>query len=72
MDPKVSSADLKGSTTSSQGIHGNISVMAALKFNVLLKIIEELIYLSICWFRMTVRIGLETPYTHEPSDSQFN
>jgi hypothetical protein len=46
----VSSTDLKGSTTSSQGIRGNISVMPALKFNVLLEIIEELVYLAICWF----------------------
>ena len=39
VDPKVSSTDLKGSATSSQGIRGIIFAMAALKFNILLKVI---------------------------------
>ena len=34
--PTVCSAVLKGSATSSQGIHGNISVMATVKFTFLL------------------------------------
>jgi len=49
--PKMCYADPKGSTTSSQGIHGYISVMATLKFtyflnkrnNVLLKTIMEIL-----------------------------
>jgi hypothetical protein len=32
VDPKMSSASPKGSATGFQGIHGNISAMAALKF----------------------------------------
>jgi hypothetical protein len=41
--PKVCYADPKGSATSSQGIHAYISVMATLKFDVLLKIIVEIL-----------------------------
>jgi len=49
--PKMCTADLKGSMTGSQGIHGFIFVMATLKFmyffhyknNILLKTIEELL-----------------------------
>ena len=40
---KVCSADPKRSATSSQAICGSISVMAALKFDVLLKIMAELL-----------------------------
>jgi len=53
--PKVCSADPKGSATISQGIHGYISVMATLKFDVLLKIVAQLFKLAICLFRMTIR-----------------
>ena len=40
----------------SQGNRGYMSVMAALKFNVLLKIIAKLMYLAMCFF-MTIRIS---------------
>jgi len=46
--PKVCPADPKRSVTSSQGIHGYISVMATLKFGVVLKIMAEFLYLVIC------------------------
>ena len=52
--PKVCSADPLGSAASSQGIRGYISVMAALKFGILIKIIAEL---AMCLFRMTFRIS---------------
>jgi len=61
--PKVCCADPKGFLTSPQGIHGYISVMAALKFtslfnyrnNVLLKIFVELLSLVICVFCVYIR-----------------
>jgi hypothetical protein len=42
--PKVCSVNPKGSATTSQGICGQISVKAILKFDVLQKIITELLY----------------------------
>jgi len=61
--PKACCADPKGFMTSPQGIHGYISVMAALKFtslfnqrnDVLLKISVELLSLVMCVFCMYVR-----------------
>jgi hypothetical protein len=41
--PKVCSADPKGSASSSQGIHGYIFVMAILKFDILLKIVAQIL-----------------------------
>ena len=38
--PKLSSADSKGSVTSSQGIRGYISVMTTLKFTYIFKVKE--------------------------------
>jgi hypothetical protein len=55
--PKVCSVDPKGSATSSQGIGRYIFVMAALKFDILLKIMEELISLAMGLFRMTAKIS---------------
>jgi hypothetical protein len=42
--PKARSVNPKGSATTSQGICEHISVMATLKFDVLQKIITELLY----------------------------
>ena len=42
---------------SSQGIHGEIALMAALDFNVLLEVIAEIFKLAMCLFRMIDRIS---------------
>jgi len=69
-----------GYRTSTQRICGCISLTATLKFtfflfnlrNVLLKIISQLISLTIHLFRTTVRISnKETACTHEASDNRF-
>jgi hypothetical protein len=68
--PKVCSTDPKGSATSSQGTRGYISVIATLKFDILLKIIAEL-FNGRCVFRTTVKVSnKETPCAHQASDNQ--
>jgi hypothetical protein len=53
--PKVCSADMNGSATHSPGIRGYISILATVKYNVLLKITADRLSLAICLVPMTVK-----------------